>query len=257
MTYFTWAKGFKSGASVIGEAGKEFVDPEKVESFELGLKSRLLDNRLQLNLAAFYHEVEDAQFQFTFPQAALPNFTTQMRNAAQIEAKGVEAELAWRLSRSFSLDASIAWLDSEFTSSMAPNPLDAAGYSSAPGQAPLQDLSGIRTRMSPEWSYSVHPSFEIPIANGASLTLAANAVYKGKQYHSEFNDERMASDAYTMVDANVLYTAPGERVTVNLWAKNLTDELVWAGSYTVASTRTIGGTLLPPRTYGVTLGVKF
>lgn len=257
MTYFTWAKGFKSGTSVIGEAGKEFVDPEKVESFELGLKSRLLDNRLQLNVAAFYHEVEDAQFQFTFPQAAPPNFTTEMRNAAQIEAKGVELELAWRLSRSFSLDASIAWLDSEFTSFLAPNPLDAAGYSSAPGQAPLQDLSGNRTRMSPEWSYSVHPSFEIPIANGASLTLAANAVYKGKQYHSEFNDERMASDAYTMVDANVLYTAPGKRVTVNLWAKNLTDELVWAGSYAVASTRTIGGTLLPPRTYGVTLGLKF
>ena len=97
MTYFTWAKGFKSGTAVIGEAGKEFVDPEKVTSYEAGLKSRLLDNRLQLNLAAFYHEVEDAQFQFTFPLATPPNFTTQMRNAAQIEAKGVELEVAWRV----------------------------------------------------------------------------------------------------------------------------------------------------------------
>jgi iron complex outermembrane receptor protein len=67
----------------------------------------------------------------------------------------------------------------------------------------------------------------------------------------------MASDAYTLVDANILYTAPGERYTVNLWAKNVTDEFVWAGSYAVASTRTIGGTILPPRTYGVTAGVKF
>ena len=258
MTYFTWAKGFKSGTAVIGEAGKEFVDPEKVTSYEAGLKSRLLDNRLQLNLAAFYHEVEDAQFQFTFPLATPPNFTTQMRNAAQIEAKGVELEMAWRLTRDFTVDASVAWLDSTFTSFLAPNPLNAAGYTSTdPTTALLEDLSGNRTRMSPEWSYNVHPVYAFPFASGASLTLGANLVHKGKQYHSEFNDDRMASDAYTMVDANLLYTSPSQRVTLNLWSKNLTDELVWAGSYAVASTRTIGGTLMPPRTYGVTLGVRF
>jgi iron complex outermembrane receptor protein len=87
--------------------------------------------------------------------------------------------------------------------------------------------------------------------------LAANAIYKSKQYHTEFNDERLASDAYTMMDANILYTSPSKRFTVNLWSKNLTDEFVWAGSYAVASTRTIGGTLLPPLSYGVTVGLKF
>jgi iron complex outermembrane receptor protein len=256
MTYLTFSKGFKSGTSVIGEAGKEFVDPEKVDSLELGLKSRLLDNRLQLNVAAFYHEVEDAQFQFTFPQAAPPNFTTEMRNAAQVEGKGVEFEASWRPAQGFSLDASVAWLDSVFTEFLAPNPLDAASYSAAPGQAPLQDLSGNTTRMSPEWSFALHPSYEFALGGG-SLTLNANAVYKGEQFHSEFNDARMASEAYTLIDANILYRSPSERYTVNLWGKNLTDEFVWGGSYAVASTRTIGGTLLPPRTYGMTLSVNF
>jgi iron complex outermembrane receptor protein len=258
MTYVNWAKGFKSGTSVIGEAGKEFVDPEKVDSYELGLKSRLLNDRLQINVAGFYHEVEDAQFQFTFPLAAPPNFTTQMRNAAQIEAKGIELETSWRIASAFTLDTSIAWLDSKFTSFLAPNPLNAAGYSStSPDNAILEDLTGNRTRMSPEWSFSVHPTYDLALNNGATLTLAANAIYKGKQFHTEFNDDRLASDAYTLVDANILYTSPGDRYTLNLWGKNLTDEFVWAGSYAVASTRTIGGTLLPPRTYGVTAGVKF
>jgi iron complex outermembrane recepter protein len=257
MTYLTFAKGFKSGTSVIGEAGKEFVNPEKVDSIELGLKSRLLDNQLQLNVAAFYHEVEDAQFQFTFPQAAPPNFTTEMRNAAQIEGKGVEFEASWRPTQGFSLDTSIAWLDSKFTSFFAPNPLNEAGYSAAPGQAPLEDLSGNSTRMSPEWSASLQPSYEFALGNGGTLELSANAIYKGKQYHTEFNDDRLSSEEYTIVDANVLFTSPGERYTLNLWGKNLTDEFVWAGSYAVASTRTIGGTLLPPRTYGVTVSVRF
>ena len=258
LTYLTWAKGFKSGTAVIGEAGKEFVDPEKVDSYELGLKSRLLNDRLQLNLAGFYHQVEDAQFQFTFPLAVPPNFTTQMRNAAQIEAKGVELESSWRIARGFTLDTSVAWLDSKFTSFLAPNPLNPAGYTStSPDTALLEDLTGNRTRMSPEWSISVHPSYDVALTNGATLTLAVNTIYKSKQFHTEFNDDRLASDAYTLVDANILYTSPGDRYTLNLWAKNLTDEFVWAGSYAVASTRTIGGTLLPPRTYGVTAGVRF
>ncbi len=257
MTYLTYTDGFKSGTSVIGEAGKEFVDPEIVDSIELGLKSTLADNRLQLNVAVFYHEVEDAQFQFTFPQAAPPNFTTEMRNAAQVEGKGVELDAAWRSGGGFALDTSVAWLDSKFTEFLAPNPLDAASYSAAPGQAPLQDLSGNTTRMSPEWTATLRPSYEFSLGNGGTLSLEANAIYKSEQYHSEFNDERMASDDYTILDAYVLYTSPGERYSVNLWGKNLTDEFVWAGSYAVASTRTIGGTLLPPRTYGMTMSVKF
>ena len=110
--------------------------------------------------------------------------------------------------------------------------------------------------MSPEWSFALHPSYEFALGGGGTLTLTANAVYKGEQFHSEFNDERMSSEAYTLVDANILFTSASERYTVNLWGKNLTDEFVWAGSYAVASTRTIGGTLLPPRTYGVTVSVK-
>jgi iron complex outermembrane receptor protein len=257
LTYLTFAKGFKSGTSVIGEAGKEFVNPEKVDSFELGFKSRLFDNRLQLNVATFYHEVEDAQFQFTFPQAAPPNFTTEMRNAAKIEGKGVELEASWRPTQGFALDTSIAWLDSTFTEFLGPNPLVATNYNFAPGQAPLEDLSGNTTRMSPEWSATLHPSYEFTLGGGGTLAFAANAVYKGKQYHTEFNDERLSSEAYTIVDANVMFTSPGDRYSVNLWGKNLTDEFVWAGSYAVASTRTIGGTLLPPRSYGVTMSMRF
>jgi iron complex outermembrane receptor protein len=257
MTYLTYTDGFKSGTSVIGEAGKEFVDPEIVDSIEMGLKSTLLDNRLQLNFALFYHEVEDAQFQFTFPQAAPPNFTTEMRNAAQVEGRGIELDASWRSGAGFALDTSIAWLDSKFTEFFAPNPLDAASYSAAPGQAPLQDLSGNTTRMSPELSVTLRPSYEFSLGNGGTLGFEANAIYKSEQFHTEFNDERLSSDDYTIFDAYVMYTAPGERYSVNLWGKNLTDEFVWAGSYAVASTRTIGGTLLPPRTYGLTMSVRF
>jgi iron complex outermembrane receptor protein len=39
--------------------------------------------------------------------------------------------------------------------------------------------------------------------------------------------------------------------------KNITDELVYAGSFSVSTSRAIGGTLMPPRSYGVTVGYAF
>ena len=44
---------------------------------------------------------------------------------------------------------------------------------------------------------------------------------------------------------------------MNLWGKNLSDEMVVAGIYVISTTRTITGTYLPPRTYGATVGYKF
>ena len=72
---------------------------------------------------------------------------------------------------------------------------------------------------------------------------------------SPFQD--VDADVYIMVDANVMYTSPGRDWTANLWVKNLTDELVWAGSFSVSTSRAIGGTLMPPRTYGATFGYRF
>jgi iron complex outermembrane receptor protein len=60
-----------------------------------------------------------------------------------------------------------------------------------------------------------------------------------------------------MLDATVLYSAPGGHWTGSVWMKNITNELVWAGSFSVSTSRTIGGTLMPPRTFGVTAGYKF
>jgi iron complex outermembrane receptor protein len=121
----------------------------------------------------------------------------------------------------------------------------------------VKDLSGNATRMSPRWSMNLAPTYDIALGNGGRVQLGANAAYKSTQYHTEFNDPRMAQKGYALFDANILYTAPGDRLTANFWVKNLTDKFVYAGSFAVSTSRAIGGTFLPPRTYGVTVGYKF
>jgi iron complex outermembrane receptor protein len=263
MLYGNWSRGFKSGTAEIGSTRRTsltqplpFVDPERVEAFEVGSKFTGAD--VNFNVALFYHTLKNGQFSLTRPIPAPPFFTSTLQNAAQSEAYGSEVELLWRPTDAFTIDASVAYLHSEFTDFMAADPLDPRLF--APGADPaalLQDLSGNATRMSPRWSLNLNPRYEIELSSGATIELGSNFAYRSKQYHTEFNDDRLAQKGYIQLDANILYTAPGGDFTTNLWVKNLTDELVYAGSFSVSTSRTIGGTLMPPRTYGVTLGYNF
>ena len=261
MLYFNWSRGFKSGTAEIGSRRTSpaqvtpFVNPEKVEAFEGGVKYSA--GPLQTNLAVFYHRLKNAQFQRTFPIANPPFFASQLENAARSRAYGAELEFNWRQSRAFTLGGSIAYLDSKFTEFFSKDPLNPALFGPGGSSVPDQDLSGNRTRMSPKWSLNLNPEFHFDAFNDSSVTMATNIAYRSKQYHTEFNDDRLAQDGYVMIDANVKWRDASDKFSVNLWVKNLMDKLVWAGSYAIATSRTIGGTLMPPRTYGVTVGYNF
>ncbi|MFY7837429.1 MAG: TonB-dependent receptor [Novosphingobium sp.] len=260
MAYFNWSRGFKSGTAEIGSrrsatATTPFVNPEKVEAFEGGIKYSA--GGVQTNLAVFYQKLKNGQFQRTFPIPNPPFFASALENAAESRAYGAEFELRWRPVDGLSIDASAAYLDSEFTKFFSKNPLNAALFGPGGSSIPDEDLSGNATRMSPKWTLNFNPAYTADLSSGASVTLATNVSYRSKQYHTEFNDDRMAADGYVMVDANVKYRHSDDKTSINLWVRNLTNELVWAGSYAVATSRTIGGTLMPPRTYGVTLGYEF
>lgn len=261
LLYGNWAKGFKSGTAEIGSRRTSlaqetpFVDPETVNAFEVGLKGDW--HRLQVNLALFHHKLKNGQFQRTFPIPNPPFFASQLENAAESKAKGAELEVLWRPIPGLRLEGAIAYLDSEFSKFFSKDPLNPLLFGPGGSSVPDEDLSGNRTRMSPKWSLNFNPSYEAQLGSMGSLTFATNIAYRSKQYHTEFNDDRLAQDGYTMIDANILYSSPDDRYTVNLWVKNLTDKLVWAGSYAIATSRTIGGTLMPPRTFGVTAGYNF
>jgi iron complex outermembrane receptor protein len=262
LVYGLWSRGFKSGTAEIGSTRKQsatqplpFVDPEKIEAFEVGAKYAA--GNLNFNLAAFYHQLDNGQFSLTRPIPVPPFFTSTLTNAAQSEAYGIELDLLWQPVPQFTIDAAVAWLDSEFTEFFSKDPLDPALFGPGGANVPDQDLSGNRTRMSPEWSVNVHPEYAFMLGNGGTISIGSNFAYKSKQYHTEFNDERLSQDGYIMLDANIMYESPDGVFSANAWVKNLTDELVYAGSFSVSTSRAIGGTLMPPRTYGVTLGVAF
>lgn len=92
---------------------------------------------------------------------------------------------------------------------------------------------------------------------GVFTSPSADASFKDDHYFSEFNNDLLAQDSYTIFDARVKYVSGSGEWISELWVKNITDELVESGNYALASGRVTTRTFLPPRTIGVTLKREF
>jgi iron complex outermembrane receptor protein len=257
MLYLTYSEGFKSGTANLGERVPNLVDPETIENFEAGFKSRWLDDSLLLNLAAFKYKVEDAQYDRTYAITAPPFYAARLENAATTDGRGVELETTWLASDRFKVSLNGTYYHIRFDRFLTQNPINPALFGPGGLTLPLENLEGNRPRDTPDWTAELSATYEWPLTNGASLALTGSAASRDKQYYTEFNDEVTSQDSFTLYDANLLYTAPGGKLTVNLWGKNLSDEMVVSGIYVTSTSRTITGTYLPPRTYGATVGYKF
>lgn len=267
LLYYTYSEGFKSATGQIGTTASGIAKPEKIKNHEIGIKSSWLDRSLTLNLDAFHYNFDNLQLARTVPAGGGGSgFVNLFENAAQTTGNGVEAELYWQATDRLQVSAAATWLDVKFdkfssvsnfdpcsilvsiTSALVPNGICTPQ---------VQSFKGNTTRNTPKWAFNLHGDYDYPLANGGQLSLGGDISYKGKQYFSETNDNAESAKAYTLFDATLTYTAPGEKWHVTAWGKNLSNELVAAGSFAVSLSRTVGTTFLPPRTYGVTLGYNF
>src|SRR6202008_4125823 len=92
------------------------LKPTTATAFEAGVKSFLFDRRLRLNVAVFQQKTEDLQTARLIPGSV--NFAAV--NAGNLKSRGVEADLTWLLNRYLSVDASVAWLHTEFSDLVQP-----------------------------------------------------------------------------------------------------------------------------------------
>jgi iron complex outermembrane receptor protein len=259
LVYAGYSEGFKSGVAALVDSSPELIAPEEIVNYEVGAKGSYLDGRLNLSSAAFYYEIDNVQYDRTFLIAGGPRFSSSVENAGATTGQGLEIEGAFQANADFRVDFNATWYDITFDNFNTTNPLEPYGALQGLSGQPVDqvDLSGNRVRNTPEYSVGLRGTYTHALQGGSEVDFAMGYAYKGDQYFTEFNDERMSSDAYGILDANVKYVSPDGSWSVNLWGKNLTDEFVQSGAFAISTSRTIAGTYLPPRQYGVTIGYDF
>ena len=228
MFYATYSIGFKSGG-LNGRATQvpNFVvyDDSEITSFEVGVKSDLMDNRLRLNFAAFYQELDDWQVQVNSIDPNTFTFLTRIENAAGATMNGAELEATLVVTDAFQLSGTLGWLDPEYDTYLSQDFTTLEFIDVA-------DLYNFQ--FSPEWTSSITARYEAPLGELGILLARVDWSYVDNQYFQVVPSPLIEGDSYTLLDARLeLREMFDSRLTLSLWGKNLGDEEYRTGGFDV------------------------
>ena len=129
-------------------------------TYELGIKSTLLENRLILNADVYLMELKDFQDSVLNP---LTGSGFIVANAGDREVKGFEAEAQFRPIRPLALRGSLSYMDAEFTDYPAGQCYAGKTPNGAlPGTC---DYNGLTPSQSPKWSWSLAAQWDAPLGD--------------------------------------------------------------------------------------------
>ena len=224
--YFTFSHGFKAGGynDQIGTSGNPITlderkptNPEKADSFEIGVKSELFDRRLRVNEAAFYVKYKDAIRQVVVPVTNLNGQAgeeTLFRNAAAMTVYGIENELTAKLTNNLTF--------------RLPASYQHCKYDSFESVGATFDLATLPVNRCPEWTATAALTYSVPAGEGrVALEAAANYQSKNLNTFSIVNPAPWAQtyiDARTLVDASFTYYGENDKWFAKLLGRNLTDK---------------------------------
>lgn len=263
LLYAAYETGFKAGGFFFS-ADQGTFRPEDIAAYTVGSKNRFLDNRLQLNLEAFYwlyrnqqasHLSADSQGNLIFPT----------ENVGKATFKGVEIETQFLLTPNTLLTGDVQYLDAVYKrfTYVTPNQNGGAGNgtgcpSSSVGTTSYTvNCSGFRPPNAPRWTLNVSAQQTFPMSDGGKFVANLRAHYQSRTlFGLEFTPIEY-QNAYWIADASLTYYSTDSRYFVGGFVNNLTNKTVVSASLPTSFALFSVGTLRVPRTFGIRAGTRF
>ena len=255
LAYLSFSQGYRgaafNGQAFNGPAELTFANPEKLNAYEVGVKSALFAKRLELNGAVFYYQYRDQQFLDTYCAFPTPTgcagtgFVTS--NAPKSRILGGEIELHAKPTPALDLRASLVLLDSKYQELFLH----------------FASRNGNQLIMAPDVSAGLSVDWRAARLAAGDLHLAVDGNYYAKQYFDALNTDRIAQPAYALLNARIsLLGGHDNHLSVAVWGKNLVNCKYL--SYGLAQRNIQDGGLGfdyalvgEPRTYGIEATLRF
>jgi outer membrane receptor protein involved in Fe transport len=252
MMYFTYAEGFTSAGEPLTTIGPISVEPpgcvrlapgsnqarcklpaEVVENMEIGLRSDWLDGRLRFN--ATYFDADWNGMRVTLlPVDGLGNTQPFPYNSGEGAgtADGWEFEVIWAATDRLTFNAGLGLIDTNY--------IQAGVFNGVTGNYP-----GAPFAYAADESGTIGVQYDIPMRNGGRILLVGNAGYTGP-YARDAAYQRTQIDpvtlqpvlepSYTIVNTRFVYEPAARNFAVEVWGKNLLDELYVNGGFDTRDT---------------------
>jgi len=207
LTYVSYSKGYRSGGIqfatpnlAIAEQG---FDEEILTSIELGIKSRLMEDRFQLNASIFDYEYEDMQEEDIVINMGVPSSIT--RNVAESNIQGFELDGKVLVRDKLILEISYAYLDAEYTNFVTAT----------------DNFSGNSLGLSPKHSYRFSAQYELNIFQNWLTTLRVDYAWKDDFFYNEDNVISASDVGLTSVSLTML--SNDDKWQLQMLCSNCTD----------------------------------
>jgi len=240
LVYASFGRGYRPGAF----CGQCFLNnpinltaPETDDAYELGTKSYFFDRKFKFTGDLFWINYKNQQ---TDEQIGLQ---TILHNVPKSRMRGVEFEATVQPIPEFRAGLSAAYIDAIYQD------LTLA----------LATLNGVQQPYVPRNSGSAWFDWQFATYQGGKFTFAPNLSYQSHVYFSPYNglagNGPLSNPQNTKLNAEVSYAT--DKYSVKFWGKNLADRQTFADGLDLRSFGYYYLVQAPPRTYGVTFGVKF
>jgi iron complex outermembrane receptor protein len=267
MAYASVGTGYKSGGvgpRPFNAAQARAFGPEKLISYELGLKTDLFDKKLRFNTAIFYNDFTDAQLVLlTCPQYGGPGPCALPQNAGDATVKGVEAEIFALPVAGLQIDLSGSYLDWKWKC-VDPQVVGGAAGPCSSDPAVINLLSSTPIGFIKE-QFHAGIQYEFHLSNGTSLTPRFDTVYQGPAPGSNLAATAgTPSDVYgrvagfTVSNVRMIWRNSNKDLEATLEATNVFNKYYFYSKFDLSSLAgTITGSPAPPLAWALTVKKTF
>lgn len=269
--------GFSNGgiaSAVSPDPVSDFVfAPERARGFEAGIKTKLADNQLRLNLIAYSYKYLDLQIDFfNSPIFAFQTLTADART----RGAELEFEFAPRSAAGLNVHGSVNYNDAKYSKFIGPcysgqHPSEGCtlGPTGAPSATPLyQNLAGAPLAVAPKWTGTLGASYSAEVGGGMRFGVSADGRYSGDYLASGFGQPDSRVGSFVTLDGSIRLGSADDRWEVAVIGKNLTNKAYITGVVDGPSTGSGTGTAagihadqlgfsVLPRTVMVQLSTRF
>ncbi|WP_159819240.1 TonB-dependent receptor [Colwellia sp. 20A7] len=219
LTSATKAGGFNSTATKLDGS---IFDSETSDSFEVGLKSSLMDGRININVAIFNSKFDDLQVSTLDPNTSALTF----QNAAKATSEGIETDLRFAVTDNLEVGGALAYLEAVYD--------DYPGASCSSGESIEADCdlttftrntAGDSLRFSPEVTGNLYADYRWSLDNGIQMGLRGDLTYSDEYFFTSQNDAYGLQESFVKANLMLEIKSEDDSWLVSIVGKNLTNEI--------------------------------
>ncbi len=251
MVFGSIAKGYKAGGYNALQIGPTF-DNETVWNFEAGIKQSFGDFAYNASLYRYNYDNRQA-VRLVDPDPNNPtDIPRYLVDTGDLEAWGLDFDARWQVTKAFSINAAMGWIESKYSGYVTPEGINLDGQPTG----------------EPRFSASVGAAYVADLGDAGSLRFSGRHSYRGAQrcnagdaLQGTCGISRVLNigESRNLTDLRVSWSSKDDRWTVSAYGNNLGNNRYVTGlnTYGAAALGVVGAGVTAPRHYGLEVQLRY